>query len=70
MIPSCCSVSKRYIGNEKRVPGCLGYIGDTQLNGDYNKNRRIPFLNNQDSMESKGPRFFCGSCERNIPNMT
>ena len=73
--------SKRYIGNEKRVPGCLGYIGDTQLNGDYNKNRRIPFFNNQDSMESKGPRFFLwlmweeysqhdlASCKRTWHNM-
>ena len=51
--------------HEKRVPGCLGYLlgrNTTQLNGDYfiNHDRRIPSLNNQDSMEST-MFFFRGS---------
>ena len=47
------------LSNEKRAPGCLGYIGDytTQLCRGFSKpQERIPegsLLNNQDSMESK-----------------
>ena len=60
------------MSNEKRVPGCLGYIGGytTQLCGDYfiNHEIRIPFLNNQYFMESKAGFFERGSyvtCQRN-----
>ena len=61
------------VSNEKRAPGCLGYIGDgnpTQLYRDYfiNHEIRMPSLTNQDSMESKSVFFrgiqveFCGFC--------
>ena len=38
----------KFICNEKRDPGCLGYIGDssTQLCGDYNKPLQGSLLNN------------------------
>ena len=49
-----------HVSNEKREPGCLGYIGNytTQFCGDYDKPLWGSLLNNQDSMESKGPVFF------------
>ena len=44
----------------------LGMFLTTQLCGDYfiRNEIRIPSLNNQDSIESKEPDFFRGSCGR------
>ena len=51
-----------HLSNEKRAPGCLGYIGDEQLPsylGIISKTIiRIPIKNKQDSMESKAFFFF------------
>ena len=51
-------VSEVVGGSSPALPdGCLRYIGDESL----------WFLNNQDSMESKGPHFFCRGSS-NVPN--
>ena len=38
-----------WLSNEKRAPGCLGYIGDytTQLCGDYNKPLTTSIMENK-----------------------
>ena len=52
MFPSCGFAAPRSpkmnMSNEKRAPGCLGFVGGNELCGDYfiNHDIRIPSLNN------------------------